>query len=87
MAGPPTAMAAAKPPGVSDVFRSNKMETIIDTATLKETTVRRFDGRVFYVGLSYRIGGAASAAESRMEPRMGPGPGGPPRGEGPGPGI
>ncbi|MES2259402.1 MAG: TonB-dependent receptor [Pseudomonadota bacterium] len=73
---------------VTDVLRTNKMESIIDTATLKETTIRRFDGRVFYVGLSYRLGGAPSAAESKMEQqRQGPpGPGGPRR-DGPEQGI
>ncbi|CAN7304641.1 TonB-dependent receptor [Pseudoduganella sp. LjRoot289] len=76
---------------VTDVFSSNRMASVIDTATLKENTIRRFDGRVAYIGLSYRIGGASSAAEARPEQRPGPGqgpgqgPGGPPRGEGAGP--
>jgi len=77
---------------VTDVFDKNKMATVIDTPLLKESTIRRFDGRVFYVGLSYRIGGASGAAESRGDqpfqgPRQGPGAGGPPRGEGGGPGF
>ena len=77
---------------VTDVFDKNKMATVIDTPLLKENTIRRFDGRVFYVGLSYRIGGASGAAESRGDqpfqgPRQGPGAGGAPRGEGGGPGF
>ena len=73
---------------VTDVFSSNKMETVINSASLRETSTRRFDGRMIYVGLSYRLGGAASAAkEGEREPRFGPpggrGPGGP---GGPGPG-
>ena len=71
---------------VTDALNTNKMASVIDTATLKENTIRRFDGRVFYVGLSYRIGGASSNAESRSEqgPRQGQGG---PRGDGPGPGA
>ncbi|WP_070357553.1 outer membrane beta-barrel family protein [Duganella sp. HH105] len=70
---------------VTDLFSTNKMETVINSATLRETSTRRFDGRVFYVGLSYRLGGPATAPESNNEPRFGPpqGPGGPGRG-GPG---
>ncbi len=73
---------------VTDVFSSNKMETVINSASLRETSTRRFDGRMIYVGLSYRLGGATSAAkEGEREPRFGPpggrGPGGP---GGPGPG-
>ena len=77
---------------VTDVLDKNKMETVINSSTLRETSTRRFDGRVFYVGLSYRFGGASSAAkEGDHAPRFGPpggrgpgGPGGP--GSGPGPG-
>ncbi|MCU6501279.1 TonB-dependent receptor [Rugamonas sp. A1-17] len=69
---------------VTDLFKTNKMETVIDSATLRETSTRRFDGRVFYLGLSYRLGGPASAAdnhnEQRFGPPQGPGPGGPGRG-------
>ena len=73
---------------VTDVLSTNKMETVINSASLRETSTRRFDGRMIYVGLSYRIGGATSAAkEGQREPRFGPpggrGPGGP---GGPGPG-
>ncbi|MEM8515861.1 TonB-dependent receptor [Janthinobacterium sp. CAN_S7] len=65
---------------VTDVFSSNKMETIINSASLRETSTRRFDGRMLYVGLSYRLGGATSAAkEGEREPRFGP-----PGGRGPG---
>lgn len=69
---------------VTDLFSTNKMETVINSATLRETSTRRFDGRVFYLGLSYRLGGAATAADTHNEPRFGPpqgpGPGGPGRG-------
>jgi outer membrane receptor protein involved in Fe transport len=70
---------------VTDLFNTNKMETVVDSATLRETSTRRFDGRVFYVGLSYRFGGASSASQDSNEPRFGPGrgpggPGGPPPG-------
>lgn len=67
---------------VTDVFNQNKMETVINSATLRETSTRRFDGRVFYVGLSYRFGGPGGSTEREgggFGPRMGPG-GGPPPG-------
>jgi outer membrane receptor protein involved in Fe transport len=84
---------------MTDVFSSQKMETITDTTTLKETTIRRFDGRIFYVGLSWRFGGTQSARRpDRDGPdgegyRGGPPPGGPggfgggPPGGGGGPGM
>ncbi|MCS0632363.1 TonB-dependent receptor [Telluria mixta] len=80
---------------VTDVFSSQKMETITNTATLKETSIRRFDGRIVYVGLSWRFGGVQSSVnrERRDGPdgegfHGGPPPGGPPPGGfGGGPGI
>jgi outer membrane receptor protein involved in Fe transport len=80
---------------VTDVFSSQKMETVTNTATLKETSIRRFDGRIVYVGLSWRFGGVqASANRDRREGpdgegfHGGPPPGGPPPGGfGGGPGI
>jgi len=81
---------------VTDVFSSQKMETVTDTATLKETSIRRFDGRIVYVGLSWRFGGVQGTAgrERREGPdgegfHGGPPPGGPPPGGfgGGGPGI
>jgi outer membrane receptor protein involved in Fe transport len=80
---------------VTDVFSSQKMETITNTATLKETSIRRFDGRIVYVGLSWRFGGVQGSAnrERREGPEGegfhgGPPPGGPPPGGfGGGPGI
>ena len=68
---------------VTDIFDKNKMETIVDSTTLRETSTRRFDGRVFYVGLSYRFGGVNSTrsegeGEGGFRGRPGgPGPGGP----------
>jgi outer membrane receptor protein involved in Fe transport len=46
---------------VTDVFNANEIETITDTDLLKETSIRRSAGRVVYLGLSYRFGGAAGA--------------------------
>jgi hypothetical protein len=42
---------------VTDVFSSQKMETVTDSTMLKERAIRRFDGRIAYIGLSYRFGG------------------------------
>ena len=52
---------------VQDMFSSNKVETVIDTDVLKETSIRQFNNRVVFLGLSYRLGGFAG----------GPGPGRP----------
>lgn len=75
---------------VTDVFSSQKMETITNTATLKETSIRRFDGRIVYVGLSWRFGGVqGTAGRERREGPDGAGfhGGPPPGGFGGGPGI
>ena len=55
---------------VTDIFSTNKNETILDTDLLQETQVRRADGRVAYIGLSYRFGGVAprSGAGTRRAP-------------------
>lgn len=67
---------------VTDIFNSNKMASVTDTDLLKERTLRRFDGRIVYFGLSYRIGGAsggnrAAGGRDGMGGPGGPGPGGP----------
>jgi outer membrane receptor protein involved in Fe transport len=80
---------------VTDVFSSQKMETVTDTAALRERSIRRFDGRIVYVGLSWRFGGVQGSPnrERRDGPdgegfHGGPPPGGPPPGGfGGGPGI
>ena len=41
---------------VNDVFDSQKSESITETDTLREYSLRRQDGRLVYVGLSYRFG-------------------------------
>jgi len=75
---------------VTDVFSSQKMETVTDSATLQERSIRRFDGRIAYVGLSWRFGGVPQRPrEGRGGPdgegwRGGPPPGGPGGPAGPG---
>jgi outer membrane receptor protein involved in Fe transport len=76
---------------MTDVFDSHKMETVTDTATLKEHSIRRYDGRIGYIGLSYRFGGAQGGGQrEEREEREGRGRdgagwhGGPPPG---GPGM
>lgn len=54
---------------VTDVFDKNQIETITDAALLRETNVRRFDGRVLYLGLSYRLGGAGTGSGRRRAGR------------------
>ncbi|MFZ6873198.1 TonB-dependent receptor domain-containing protein [Undibacterium sp. Di27W] len=43
---------------VTDIFNSNKTETQVDTDILRERSIRRYDGRLIYIGFSYRFGGA-----------------------------
>ena len=69
---------------VSDIFDSQKTEVVTDTATLKEHSIRRPDGRIVYVGLSWRFGGVQSQA--RREGPEGQGWRPPPGGPGAGPG-
>ena len=42
---------------ITDAFDSNRNANVIDTDILRENSVRRFDGRIAYLGLSYRFGG------------------------------
>jgi hypothetical protein len=55
----------------TDIFNANRMESVTDTDLLKERVLRRFDGRIVYIGLSYRIGGAGGG--NRMPGGRGPG--------------
>ena len=78
---------------VTDVFSSQKMETVTDSVTLKERAIRRFDGRIAYIGLSWRFGGVPQGRREGPPDgegwRGGPppgGPGGPGGGFGGGPG-
>jgi hypothetical protein len=50
---------------VTDVFRSQKVETVTDTASLKEHTLRTSAGRIAYIGLSWRFGGVQGGGQRR----------------------
>jgi outer membrane receptor protein involved in Fe transport len=64
---------------VTDLFDSNKTATHIDRALLRETSERRYDGRIIYIGLTYRMGGVTSGpgrqpgnrGEGRTNPQQG----------------
>ncbi|MFC0132848.1 TonB-dependent receptor [Massilia eurypsychrophila] len=71
---------------VTDLFDTNKMATVVDSATLREISTRRFDGRILYVGLSYRFGGPAARAPEESSRQRGPGRGAGGMGRGMGPG-
>ena len=58
---------------VTDIFDSQKMDVITETDRLRQTSIRRFDGRTFSVGLSYRFGSFAGNGQRQGRP----GPGGP----------
>ena len=76
---------------INDLFDSQKMESITETDRLREYSIRRFGGRMAYIGLSYRFGSFGGPGGQRR-PMMfggagGPGgPGGPGGGGGRGPG-
>jgi outer membrane receptor protein involved in Fe transport len=42
---------------VTDPFNTNRNESHTDSDALRQTTVTRFDGRIFYIGFRYQIGG------------------------------
>lgn len=71
---------------INDLFDSQKSESITETDRLREYSIRRQDGRLVYVGLSYRFGTFGAG----RGPRGPGGPGGPggfgPPGGGMGPG-
>ncbi|GAB3368146.1 TonB-dependent receptor domain-containing protein [Massilia agri] len=71
---------------VNDLFDSQKSESITETDVLREYSLRRFGGRMAYIGLSYRFGSFGNAG-NRRPMFMGPGGPGPGRfmgGGGPG---
>lgn len=49
---------------ITDVFNSNRLEMVNDTPLFKETMVRQYDGRLIYLGLSYRFGGVTPIRRS-----------------------
>ena len=59
---------------INDVFDSQKMDMITETDRLRETSIRRFDGRTLFVGLSYRFGSFGGAGQRQGRPGGG-GPG------------
>ncbi len=74
----------------TDVFNTNRIATVTDTYALREQSTRRFDGRIVYVGLSYRFGGPPGMNREGI-PEHGPGvmrgPRGPAMGPPPGAGM
>lgn len=61
---------------INDLFDSQKMDTFTETDRLRQSSIRRFDGRTFTVGLSYRFGSFGGNGQGR--------PGGWQGGRGPG---
>lgn len=59
---------------VTDLFNTNKMATHIDTSYLKESNDRHYDGRIAYIGLSYRFGGVSGSGANRQRGERPPGP-------------
>lgn len=71
---------------VNDVFDSTRTESVTETDLLREYSIRRPEGRLVYVGLSYRFGTFGGARGPRPDGPRGPGFG-PPPGGGMGPGA
>ncbi|MGJ9419689.1 TonB-dependent receptor domain-containing protein [Massilia sp. CMS3.1] len=69
---------------LNDVFDSQKMDMITETDRLRETSIRRFDGRTVFVGLSYRFGSVGGNGQRQGRPGGGPGMRGAGGGMGPG---
>jgi hypothetical protein len=63
---------------INDLFDSQKMESITETDRLREYSIRRYNGRTFFVGLSYRFGSFGGNGQRPMR-GGGPGMGGPGR--------
>jgi outer membrane receptor protein involved in Fe transport len=59
---------------INDLFDSQKMDTFTETDRLRQTSLRRFDGRTFSVGLSYRFGSFGGNGQRQGRPDGG-GPG------------
>jgi len=69
---------------INDIFDSQKSETVTETDRLREYSIRRPEGRLVYVGLSYRFGSFGNGGGRGPRGPGGPGFGGPGGGMGPG---
>jgi outer membrane receptor protein involved in Fe transport len=61
---------------INDLFDSQKVESITETDRLHEYSIRRSNGRTFFVGLSYRFGSVGGNGQRPMRGGGGPGMGG-----------
>lgn len=61
---------------VNDLFDSQKMESITETARLREYSIQRNNGRMVSLGLSYRFGSMAAGRPGGPGMMMRGGPGG-----------
>ncbi len=51
----------------SDLFKSLRQKSSIDTYFLDQSSITRRDGRIFYLGLNFKFGSSAKKAEDKME--------------------
>jgi outer membrane receptor protein involved in Fe transport len=58
---------------INDLFDSQKMESVTETDRLREYSIRRFNGRTYFVGLSYRFGSFGGNGQRPMRGGGGPG--------------
>jgi len=51
----------------SDLFKTLKQKTELNTSFLKETIISRRDAQIFYLGISYRFGAAIKKTEEKLQ--------------------
>ncbi|MGB8194342.1 MAG: outer membrane beta-barrel family protein, partial [Chitinophagaceae bacterium] len=51
----------------SDIFRSQRQKSTINTAYLQQVSVNRREGQIFYLGISYRFGIMKKEKEEKLE--------------------
>ena len=51
----------------SDLFKTLKQRTELNTSFLRQTVISRRDSQVFYLGISYRFGAALKKTEEKLE--------------------
>jgi|GEM_PF-4294880 len=51
----------------SDLFKTLKQKTELNSSFLKQTVISRRDAQIFYLGLSYRFGAAIKKLEEKLQ--------------------
>ncbi len=51
----------------SDLFKTLKQKTELNTPFLQQTVISRRDAQIFYIGISYRFGAAIKKSEEKLQ--------------------